>query len=367
MEFKMFKGYLIAIVLFMPFAASSEQNFQYSSKSLQTEIEISVSLPKAYDSSKRKYPVVFVFDGPGYFNLISEFAHKMYLVHKIPELIIVGIPTVDSFHNFVGDSHDEYSVFIVEEIAELIEKKYRSNGNYIGIGHSLGASFVLKQSITKPDFFSFAAISSPVISERVGLTMKDATSAVESVCGNDGTVFISKGNEQGVYEQTIPILASNKKLTCLSFKTFGDETHASLPLISPYFALSAFFERFLPPTLSNPSVINTIEDIANLGGYDALKLYYQDPAVGVNEIPNILISRLAFTYINAREHAKLLDLFKKEALNRSQLLYYVANRLKPLGELDLAISLLKIDKSTNAAFEPNVALLEELISLKDLN
>lgn len=361
----MFKYYLIAIVLLTSGTASGESNFKYFSKSLEAEMKISVSLPEAYHFSERTYPVVFVFDGPGYFNLISEFAQKMYSAHKIPELIIISIPTIDRFQNFVGNSHNDYSVFITQELASEIEKKYRSSGLYFGIGHSLGASFILRQSISEPGFFPFAAISSPVISERVGLTLEDATRAVEIICNNNGTVFISKGNERGVYENTIPALASNNKLTCLSFKIFEEESHASLPLIAPYFALSEFFKGFLPETLKDPGVINSLEDIEKFGGYEGLKIYYRDSIAGVNEIPDILISRLAFTYVNSGERTKLLTLFEKEALNRSQLIYFVANRLKFMDKLDLAISLLIIDKSKNAPFRPNIELLAELVELKE--
>lgn len=365
MEFDLFKNYMMTIMLFTSGVALADSNFTYFSNALETEVEISVSTPDAYDFSQRTYPVVFVFDGPGYFDLISEFTRKMYSAHKIPELIVVSVPTVERFQNFVGDSHKNYSKFVKDELAGVVKDKYRSNGLFIGIGHSLGASYLLRESILQPQFFSRLAISSPVVSERVGLTIGDATKALENICKNDGAVFVSKGNERGVYEETIPVLVSNKNLTCLSFKHFIGESHASLPLIAPYFALSTFFKTFLPPTLSDPGAIRSLEDIEKFGGYEGLKLYYNTSAGIVNEIPDILISRLAFTYVNLGKKAALLNLFEKEALNRSQLIYWVTNKLKAMNELDLAITLLKLDESTNPSFKQNRMLLAELMLLKE--
>ena len=44
------------------------------SKAIDSEVSVEVSLPQEYEYSRREYPVLYILDGPAYFDLIVDFS-----------------------------------------------------------------------------------------------------------------------------------------------------------------------------------------------------------------------------------------------------------------------------------------------------
>ncbi len=133
----------IALILLCSRSLAVE-TLSFFNESMQSDITLSVSLPENYEFSRREYPLVFVFDGPAYFDLVNEYSKKLYDTHRIPEVIVIGVANANRFQDFVGTNSAEFTKLIVEDTNKVVSEKYRTNKIRLGIGHSLGASFLLK-------------------------------------------------------------------------------------------------------------------------------------------------------------------------------------------------------------------------------
>lgn len=345
-------------------AIASEQLKVFSSDP-NKQIIVDVALPLDYDLSERIYPVIYLFDGPGYFTLVTEYNRKLHQAHRVPEAIVVSIPNKNRYEYFVGKKSPDFSKFVTQNLSAAVSSKYRTNGLNIGVGHSLGASFLLKLMSGDSQFFQYLSISSPVISDRFELSVDALTKIITNYCKGGNKLFLSKGNETGVYEKTIPALAENLKSSCVGFEAFENDTHASVSLIAPYFGLSFLFNDFLPPNISNVGALNSLSKIDAVGGYSGISSYYEKlskTAPYSAHIPDILISRIGFTYIDEGRFEDLLTLIQKEGKDRSRLISYLSNRLVSLGETKTALALLQIDKSINPSIDLNHERLSELIN-----
>jgi predicted alpha/beta superfamily hydrolase len=352
------------------FSANANENILIKSSAVDREISISVSLPADYDYSLRTYPVVYLFDGPGYFELVRQYSEQLHQAHKIPELIIVSVPNSNRFQEFVGNDATNFSKMLTSELSKDVNEKYRTNGLNIGIGHSLGASFLLQQLSSSSNIFQFVSVSSPVISKRTNLNTDTLFNYIEHHCNSRGKIFLSKGNEAGVYQETIPILAKNAGAECLKYTEIKEQTHASLPLIAPFLALSYFFEGFMPLNIKGPGEINSIESLEAIGGYSAIASYYERISSNLPYklfIPDIIVSRIAFTYLNAGKFEDIIQLFENEGKDRSRLIYYVSNRLIEVGQGKYAFVLLNLDRKLNIKTDFNQKLFDKLKQGGDLS
>lgn len=117
---------------------------QYSieSANVNDEIIIDITLPKAYDQSK-KYPVVYMTDG--YWRR-EEHAkiHKLSENHEIEPVIVVGIGYPDDYdvmkirERDLMNRSDRFLTFIVDELIPFIDKNYpndTSNRTLWGASH----------------------------------------------------------------------------------------------------------------------------------------------------------------------------------------------------------------------------------------
>jgi predicted alpha/beta superfamily hydrolase len=152
------------------------------SPQLRNRRDLYVYLPPSYDSSDRRYPVIYMHDGQNLFDQALSYAGEwqvdetlMALSHEEIEAIVVGIPNagrrrLDEYgpfrdaHLAVGGCGDSYLAFIVETIKPLIDRDFRSLAGraHTGlIGSSMGGLISLYGFFRHPDIFGFAGVMSP--------------------------------------------------------------------------------------------------------------------------------------------------------------------------------------------------------------
>ena len=161
------------------FKISNTKVVTIKSKILNRKYDLYIKLPHDYsakDSQSKKYPVLYLNDGPHTFKVAAGVTHFA----SMDKAIIVGIsfaqgedgqtsrvrdltPVVDtSWKNFTTGGAPQYLEFIEHEVFPFIEKNYRTDtSNRILSGHSLGGSFGMWVLLTKPALFSGYILTSP--------------------------------------------------------------------------------------------------------------------------------------------------------------------------------------------------------------
>ncbi|WP_197477789.1 MULTISPECIES: alpha/beta hydrolase [unclassified Marinomonas] len=149
------------------------------SQLLGRDYELYIKLPRGYfdeNSQSKRYPVLYLNDGPHTFKVASGVTH----FPSMDKAILVGIsfakgengqfsrvrdltPEVDkSWVNYKTGGAPAYLDFIQKEIFPLIEGQYRTDTNKRMLaGHSLGGSFAAWVLVTKPELFSAYVLTSP--------------------------------------------------------------------------------------------------------------------------------------------------------------------------------------------------------------
>lgn len=136
--------------------------------------QVSVALPRGYESTDASYPVLYALDANGEFGIVVETARMLQLGGLVPELVIVGIGyPVGHYFDAAGPrtldltpTHDpdlealwvsrmpgwplpegsgggaDFLAFLSEELIPLVESEYRTDPRDRALlGHSLGGLF----------------------------------------------------------------------------------------------------------------------------------------------------------------------------------------------------------------------------------
>jgi predicted alpha/beta superfamily hydrolase len=173
---------------------------RFASRYLQSRRDIAVYLPPEYDSSRDRYPVLYLQDGQNLFDPATAFlgqdwhaditASRLIASRAIRPLIIVGIynagvrriseytPTRDRRLR-KGGKAERYAQMLVREIKPFIDREYRTRKSAkdtaVG-GSSLGALVSLVCALDYPRVFGRVAAMSPSVwwDDRVIVRMVDA-------------------------------------------------------------------------------------------------------------------------------------------------------------------------------------------------
>lgn len=140
--------------------------------------EIFVYLPNSYDTSDKKYSVVYAHDGDKFIKFLSGIIDEIeekFINGSLEEHMIVGITPFDRldeytpwaaksnherFHDFEGQA-DKYLDFLTNDLQEYIEKEFRVSNNKSDrkiMGHSLGGLVSLYSVFKNNNYGKIASI-----------------------------------------------------------------------------------------------------------------------------------------------------------------------------------------------------------------
>lgn len=154
---------------------SESVDYVFDSEIFKEERTISVFIPEAYNSgdSTANYNVAYLFDGQfqPYFSMVSSIMSYYEQTNEGIPLIIVGVHTKNRWGEFVPlcneektenvQGADKLSLFLKNEVVPLIESNYRTTKFKIGIGHSLGGTFVINEIVKDNSLFNAIIAVSP--------------------------------------------------------------------------------------------------------------------------------------------------------------------------------------------------------------
>lgn len=154
---------------------------QIFSEEVGDSFYIYIKLPKKYNSTNKRYPVLYLLDGDIDFNMASSIVRYLQYGKELPEMIIVapGYATMLSDNetnhrerDYTISTHKQfdesggatrYLNFLKSELLPFIDSKYRTNAFRILNGYSLGGLFVINTLIEAPELFNGYIAGSPYL------------------------------------------------------------------------------------------------------------------------------------------------------------------------------------------------------------
>jgi len=214
-------------------ASKQVSTFAIESPQLHSTKKIWIYLPKNYDASKKKYPVIYMHDAQNLFDATTSYVGEWNVDEKLDSLnaqvIVVGIEhgndkridELTPYKNakYGGGNADNYLEFIVKTLKPEIDSKYRTKTNVRNtaiMGSSLGGLVSYYGILKYPKVFGKAGIFSPSFwfnrNEIVELTEKTPKlkTKIYFLCGdNEGDADVIADLNK------IEDLVSEKRCSCL--------------------------------------------------------------------------------------------------------------------------------------------------------
>lgn len=226
--------FITAIFLFSVIQEATAQNqsnndivigesFTLSSKILNEDRDLYISLPLNYNRNIQNYPIIIVMDAEYLFEITNSIVKIKTSRNEMPESIIVGIPNNTGkrydmalqlskkdgqkfFGNHGGKTKD-YLEFFRKELFPFLEKNYRINFHKTIIGMSPTFGPVLEAFWNEPDLFngyivlaaelSLTTISGETVAQKLLASIQDSLHLQASIyIGKAGKDLIRRPPEE---------------------------------------------------------------------------------------------------------------------------------------------------------------------------
>ena len=146
-------------------------SFKFHSNILNEDRIVMVSLPDDYNSTTKKYPVLYMPDGQWHFTHTTQAVGNLSGNNIIPKMIIVAVQTLDNRSRDLaaeklpdgklGGGADIFLSFMKKELIPFIEKNYRTYPYRILSGSSFGGIFTAHAFLDDPEYFDAYLAYSP--------------------------------------------------------------------------------------------------------------------------------------------------------------------------------------------------------------
>ena len=155
-------------------AASNIQTSVLRSEVLGEDRHYTVYLPPGYETSKDRYPVLFLLDGPRHGKYAAGLAEYLSrYAEAIPPVIVVDIeqphrgrdmtPTPSKENPNDTGGADRFLSFLSKEFVPHIQANYRTRSPLVLWGYSLSGLFAFHALLTQPELFDGYITASPAI------------------------------------------------------------------------------------------------------------------------------------------------------------------------------------------------------------
>ena len=175
---------------------------------------IFVALPASYNSSEKRYPVLYTLDANSGFALIAQTYRLLRVDPATPDLVLVGIgydetgadrrnrrgrdltPTRLSTDANTGGSQ-AFLAFVAETLIPFVDSTYRTIPSDRAIhGHSIGGMFALYALFHQPELFRRYMVSSPSLWWDDAVIFKYESQFAQRHSSLAKSVFLSVGSEE---------------------------------------------------------------------------------------------------------------------------------------------------------------------------
>ncbi len=283
--------------------------YTIKSISFNTEREFQVHLPKKIESNEY-LPIIFVFDAQwdAYYNLVISTIDYLVEVRELPKSIVVGINSEKrQYERTPTPVNEDWKVpnlggakyleeHLVSEVIPFLEQKYKVANFRMGIGHSLGGTFVINSLIDNQELFNVYIAISPNLElddEEIILKIQRNLSNIENL---NKLFFVTIGNSGNPDTQ---FLTPVKKLDAIlkthnnddfnwNFRVLNDYNHATTPLASLQEALLFISKKWKMTPVKIEKIIKS-EDVLM-----EFKAFYKD----LSQWTGYIINPKIYDYFN---------------------------------------------------------------------
>ena len=318
---RLFSAALIPLTLFLSlftYSAHSAQvdplnepmiiaeKFSIASEVLGVKRNFYVHLPANYANSSKRYPVIFMTDAKDTLQQISSVTQQLSgSARSIPEIIVVAIT------NNGGRTQDlserpgtiNFLSFIVDELKPYINQHYKTNGENLLLGTSMGGEFVIRALFERPEAFDAYFANSPSIYKNNLALVKQAKGISISGQTIAKKLYINVANEGfsfGVDELIFGLRKFPIKELQWSFTKNEQESHGSIGMASARKDLKDYYSEWAPPHFEN------LTDFEKKGGLQSLQNIYAKRKS--SNIPTRILNHLSWLYIDAKQDQQAIDL-----------------------------------------------------------
>ena len=351
------------------------RQYVLTSKVLQEERPIIISLPYGYENSDANYPVIYLLDGLG--NIKHQIGTVALLTEsgKIPPVIIVAIESLDRSRDLTPSNagKDVYGgtgkegipqsggapvflQFLEEELIPFVESNFQTHPYRILEGHSFGGLFGTYALMDKTALFDAYIIQSPALWWNKEEMTEKAKEFFKSTAVMNTSVYfgIGGGDGWGMRQELIRYVDVIKQNTPENFRwmheEIGDEGHDDARLLLNYYGLKFVFSDLKAPE----ELQNKYADEVFLKGEQQLKEKYgknaRRPAGDYFDIFTKLL--------NDNRTSEAITVLKRASAaypKYATLLYNLAQLYEKTNQIDKAIdaytSGIEISKKLKMGFE----------------
>ncbi len=320
---------LLLTPLFLSAQATEEPvtiGFKTSIKSevLGEERPILIRLPKDYEESDQRYPVIYVMDGAGHFHHTTGTVNFLSRNNLIPASIVVAIPNTDDRTRDltppeVSDTPrfptaggaDNTLQFMADELMPFINSKYRTTDYKVLIGHSFGGLFAIHAMLHHPGLFNAHLAISPSLWWNDQDKVTELEEYLENKPDNATKLYMTLGNEDGMMKGGVwkfaAVLGENDPTNInWKFIPMEQETHGTVPHRSTYNGLESLFEDWR---------IADVYDLFQSGGLAAIDQHYEyiQKTYGTKDLapPKGLLNNLGFQLLRRAQAKDALSVFEQ--------------------------------------------------------
>ncbi len=275
---------LLLITLVLSNTLTSQTIYkEINSEKLGESRQLKIQVPRNYDTSDKKYPVVVVFDGDYLFEIVAGNVDYAAYWEDMPEAIVVGINQyqkreADCFYSEQNSLPIEtgaaFFEFVSMELIPFIDKNFRTENFKVAVGHGQTANFINYYLLKGVPLFQAYISLSPSLAPDMKTYLTEKMPKLEQ------KIFYylaAANNDKGDIKEETEALAKsissieNDNLLDHS-EVFTDATHYSLPAQAIPKALQKIFLVFQPISLKEYK-----ETVLNLEGnpVDYLKEKYE--------------------------------------------------------------------------------------------
>ena len=251
-----------------PVALANTESFAMTSQSVGDRYVIKVAYPRDYETSGKRYPVLYVTDAETNFGALQYVAQRLAKDELIPELIVVGIAYGTDYDNFyrlrsrdlrpsipddpafdlggrpAKGKAENFAQFLRTELIPKIDAEFRTvEGDRSYYGHSYGGLFGVWSLMYESDLFNRYVILSPALwwgelwwgRPRVshGYHILPKRAATDGTPERNARVFVGSGELEPRIDELQQVWADAirpKLHPCVAMKDiiYEDETHSTI-------------------------------------------------------------------------------------------------------------------------------------------
>ncbi len=280
---------------------------------------LQVHLPRGYESSELKYPVVYLFysDFPqGYFaQVVNDLYHLT--MDRMPQVILVGIPNVQRYRDLypwqpenlpeAGHAAD-FLQALREEIIPFVDEEYRTKPYRIMVGPQAAAVFGAYTLLEAPGTFQAFVLNDPCRLDSPERSLCEEVADLAASPAGRG-IFLAVGHDVGEGRWPSEYLTSlEEKLeerAAGGFRWRMDLIEEWPFFLSPVTVRRALLDLFSGYPFPSPE---------NASGWEQLEEHYESVSASLGfsvEPPTLILTRAAVGLREREEYDEALKILRQ--------------------------------------------------------